>query len=224
LTQAAQKRSESEPQGEVALILAAERLFAQQGIEAVPLRHINLAANQKNMSAAHYHFGSREGLVEAVLMYRLPGLDARRGTLLDAAGSACDVRFCLDTFIRPLLQELAPRPEGNHFIRFMRQYESWCADYDSVRVLTPASVRIYDELERLIGYLPASVRELRIGYLINMVHSVLATAEERLESGELTHDDLPLTAVNLIDMAASALTAPLSADTLALLPDADRGN
>lgn len=204
-------------QGETALILAAERLFAEQGIDAVPLRHINQAANQKNMSAAHYHFGSRDGLVNAVLMYRLPDLDRRRGALLEQDAGPRDVRFYLSAFIRPLVQELMPKPEGNYYVRFMQQYERWRCDYALVRRMTPESVAIYDHLERLIGYLPEAVRRVRIGYLINMIHSVLATAEERLGTGEVTHAEVPLIAANLIDMAAHALTAPLSADTIALL-------
>lgn len=202
---------------ETALILAAERLFAGQGIEAVPLRHVNLAANQKNMSAAHYHFGSREGLIEAVLLYRLPDLDRRRAALLECDAGTKDIAFYLNAFIRPLIQELMPREEGNHYIRFMQQYERWRGDYELVRRLTPASVTIYDQLERQIGYLPVEVRRLRIGYLINMIHSVLATAEERLGTGEVVHAEIELIAANLVDMSASALTAPLSAATMNLL-------
>lgn len=211
------KTHSSLQQGEVALILAAERLFGEQGIDAVALRHVNHAANQKNMSAAHYHFGSRDGLVEAVLMYRLPGLDQRRATLLARETGVKDISFYLNAFIRPLVQELMPRGEGNHYIRFMQQYERWRGDYELVRSLTPASVTIYDELERLISYLPTEVRRLRIGYLINMIHSVLAIAEERLSKGIVNYAEIELIAANLIDMSTSALTAPLSPATINLL-------
>jgi AcrR family transcriptional regulator len=203
--------------GEQALILAAERLFAEQGIEAVALRHVNQAANQRNMSAAHYHFGSREGLVRAVLMYRWPDLDRRRAAMLDRPG-AKDLRFYLEAFVLPLIEELTPRAEGNHYLRFMQQYARFRGDYTFARQFSPAGVAIYDQLERLIGYIPIAVRRLRIGYLINMIHAVLAIAEERLGKGEVSHGEIELTASNLIDMFASALTAPLSAETLELLP------
>lgn len=211
------KAAAAPQQGEVALILAAERLFAEQGIEAVALRHVNSAANQKNMSAAHYHFGSRDGLVEAVLMYRLPGLDQRRGALIAGEGGARDLDFYLNAFVRPLIQELMPRDEGNHYIRYMQQCERWRGDYELVRSLTPASVAIYDELERLISYLPDDVRRLRIGYLINMIHSALAIAEERLSRAIVSHAEIELIAANLIDMSTSALTATLSSATMDLL-------
>lgn len=203
--------------GETALILAAERLFAEHGIEGVALRQVNQAANQKNMSAAHYHFGSRDGLVLAVLMYRWPDLDRRRGELLGSESRIKDVRFYLEAFIKPLVEQLIPRKEGNYYLRFMRHYEKFTGDYELARQMSPAGVAIYDNLERLISYLPEGVRRLRIGYLINMIHSVLATAEERLGKGEIGHADVELLAANAMDMFAAALTAPLSAETIDLL-------
>jgi hypothetical protein len=51
-----------------------------------------------------------------------------------------------------------------------------------------------------------------------MIHSVLAIAEERLGKGEVAASEIALIGANLIDMCVSALTAPLSAATLGLLP------
>jgi AcrR family transcriptional regulator len=217
VTQKANRVSESAAGGETALILAAERLFAEQGIGAVALRHVNQAANQRNMSAAHYHFGSREGLVRAVLMYRWPGLDGRREAMLANRPGPRDLRFYLEAFILPLIEELMPREEGNYYLRFMQQYARFRGDYTFARQFSPAGVAIYDHLERLISYIPAEVRRMRIGNLINMIHAVLAIAEERLCKQELFPGEVGLIASNLIDMIAAALTAPLSADTLGLV-------
>ena len=52
------------------ILLTAERLFAERGIEAVPLRDIGQAADQKNNFAVQYHFGDRENLVRAIAEYR----------------------------------------------------------------------------------------------------------------------------------------------------------
>jgi AcrR family transcriptional regulator len=172
--------------------------------------------------AAHYHFGSREGLVRAVLMYRWPDLDRRRAAMLAERAGTRDLRFYLEAFILPLVEQLEPREEGNYYIRFMQQYERFRSDYSFARQVTPASVEIYDHVERLIGYLPAEVRRLRIGYLINMIHSVLATVEERLGKGEIARGEIALIGANLIDTCAGALTAPLSSDTLELLPTGQR--
>ena len=59
MTQPAQKLTASQQTREE-LILAAERLFSEFGIDAVSLRQINAAAGQRNSSAAHYQFGSKD--------------------------------------------------------------------------------------------------------------------------------------------------------------------
>ena len=67
------------------IILAAERLFGDKGIDAVSLRQINIAAGQKNSSATHYHFGNKETLINAIYDYRMASVNRRRLALLEAA-------------------------------------------------------------------------------------------------------------------------------------------
>lgn len=49
------------------IIRAAERLFAEKGVDGATLLEIAQAAGQKNRSAVHYHFENRRGLIEAIL-------------------------------------------------------------------------------------------------------------------------------------------------------------
>lgn len=49
------------------LINEALRLFSEQGIGAVSIRTIVAAAGAQNLSAVHYHFGNKEGLVTAIV-------------------------------------------------------------------------------------------------------------------------------------------------------------
>ena len=61
----------------LALMRAAEQLFAQQGVDRVSLREIAIAAGQRNVSAATYHFGSKRELIEAILeRHSLPVQDS----------------------------------------------------------------------------------------------------------------------------------------------------
>lgn len=81
----------------------AERLFAEQGVELVPLRQIMLEAGQRNRSALHYHFGSREELVSRLLNLRLREINTVRNRYLDeveAAGLGGDVRAVVEATIR----------------------------------------------------------------------------------------------------------------------------
>jgi 1-hydroxy-2-naphthoate dioxygenase len=72
------------------LLRAGERLFAELGIHQVRLREINALAGQRNSSALHYHFGSREGLVEAILSEHQTAMDHDVRPALDALVASPD--------------------------------------------------------------------------------------------------------------------------------------
>jgi AcrR family transcriptional regulator len=60
---------------------AAERLFAERGIDAVSLRTINAEAGY-SVAALHYHFGTRDGLVRALLQRAQPAMFQQRATMV----------------------------------------------------------------------------------------------------------------------------------------------
>ena len=62
----------------------AERLFAETSIDRVSLREIVRASGQANLSAAHYHFGSRDALIGALLARRIRAINVIRHQWLDA--------------------------------------------------------------------------------------------------------------------------------------------
>ena len=70
------------------LLDVAERLFANQGIDNVSIREIVRASGQSNLSAAHYHFGSREAMVGALLARRIRAINVIRHQRLDALEAA----------------------------------------------------------------------------------------------------------------------------------------
>ena len=97
---------------------AAERLFAEQGIEGPTLREVGAAAGQKNHSAVQYHFGDRQGLLAAVLEPHLDDLDRRRGAMLAslAAGGPPTVDELVDVLILPLASKLED-PSGIRYLQ-----------------------------------------------------------------------------------------------------------
>src|SRR5579863_6004584 len=60
----------------------AERLFGEQGYEATSLRHVIFEAGV-NLAAVHYHFGSKEELLDAVVLRGAVPMNAERLALLD---------------------------------------------------------------------------------------------------------------------------------------------
>ena len=86
----------------------AERLFAQKGHEATSLREITAEA-QVNLSAVHYHFGSKEGLVQAVFTDLTEALNRQRIENLDqlelnANGDPLTARQLVEAYFLPFIQ------------------------------------------------------------------------------------------------------------------------
>src|SRR3954453_7384357 len=102
------------------LLLTAERLFAEHGLAGVSLRQIAVDAGSANNSAVAYHFGSKEGLIQAIFGYRLPQLLQRR-ELLKARLHPGDLRARLEAHLLPVL-ELAESREGS-YLSFLEQLE-----------------------------------------------------------------------------------------------------
>ncbi len=84
------------------LLEATERLIAEKGFDAVSVRDITGLA-KANVAAVNYHFGSREGLLGALLEQRLKPIFIERGERLEALGEAASLRQMLETWVKPLL-------------------------------------------------------------------------------------------------------------------------
>lgn len=69
------------------LLDAAERVLMENGFEGASMRMITAEAGV-NLAAANYHFGSKEGLIEAVFRRRLAWLNEERMRRLDALEAA----------------------------------------------------------------------------------------------------------------------------------------
>ena len=94
------------------LLDAAERLFAERGFEGTSLRAVTQAAGA-SVSAAHYHFGSKEALLHATLLRRVEPVNrarlARLGALEERGGPVA-LEALLDCFLRPALEARGASP------------------------------------------------------------------------------------------------------------------
>lgn len=101
------------------IVDAAERLFAEHGYHAVSLRTI-MGLAQVNVAAAHYYFGSKQNLLQAVLDRRAAPINqARKERLLacmDRNGKVAPVEKILEAYIGPAL-EVCADPGGWLFVR-----------------------------------------------------------------------------------------------------------
>nr|MDT0523993.1 helix-turn-helix domain-containing protein [Streptomyces sp. DSM 41633] len=106
---ATRRRNASGETTRVMLMEVAERLFATRGIEAVTLREIQEAAGQSNTSVISYHFGSRDGLIRALIAHRQRTLGADRQNMLEEMreqGKEADPRAVVWLLVRPLANSI----------------------------------------------------------------------------------------------------------------------
>src|ERR1700754_1055208 len=105
------------------LIAVAERLFAEKRDEGVSLAEINRVARQRHSNACHYHFGSKDGLIQAILDKHVPAISSSRNAMFDAmevtgAGTLGEI---VRAFVRPVAAKLFDPNGGKDFIRFNAQ-------------------------------------------------------------------------------------------------------
>ncbi len=101
----------------------AERLFAQKGFDAVSLRNI-IASAGVNLAAVHYHFGSKQALIHAVIARRLrPINEERLAKLADARANtsrqSMKLERVLECLFRPLFRVQADPKAGPTFARLI---------------------------------------------------------------------------------------------------------
>jgi AcrR family transcriptional regulator len=85
------------------LVDEAARAFAAHGVFTASLIDITRRAGQRNRGALHYHFGSRNGVICAVLERHVDFLAQREGELLKVALAAPDddVKSVVEAIVRP---------------------------------------------------------------------------------------------------------------------------
>ena len=112
----------SQPDTKQRILDAAEHLFARNGYHATSLRGITTTADA-NLAAVNYHFGSKEALLEAVIVRRLDPLNEIRNSQLEAllqkaerAGELPSCREVLRAFVEPTLRLRQQGSEAEDFI------------------------------------------------------------------------------------------------------------
>lgn len=158
------------------ILLTAERLFAERGIEAVPLRDIGLAAGQKNNFAVQYHFGDRENLLQAIAEYRASALmeaNTRLITDLATGGQVPTVGDFVRAFVTALSANL---DEHSHFLPFISRYISERGGYAGLEETVPtgSAAMMQSILLRLLPDHPPSLLDERWEILFTSAVHTLA--------------------------------------------------
>ena len=191
-----------------ALIEAAERLFAEAGVEAVSTRQIGAAIGALNTNVVAYHFGSKEGLIEAVFRHRLPAIDRLRSELvrkLDAAGQSDNLSALLRAFALPLFEQTDSA--GQHsYARFLLGLER--SGMLAARALVRSDFPQTEGLtSRMAALLPPEVRQTA-NFRMRLIFAMLGSALQVIDQEpELSADEARQLFDHAIAMAATAYSA-----------------
>jgi AcrR family transcriptional regulator len=165
---------------------AAEQLFGERGFLGTSLRSVTAEAGV-NVAAVHYHFGSKEALLSAVIGRRIAPVNEKRLKLLDQlearlGSTPPSVEQILETFLVPALELPADMSrDGSNPRRVVGRIYS-----EPVEVIHPlltkqfgALVRRYlVALEQALPELPRSELIWRFHFMIGAMTHVIAGNHE----------------------------------------------
>jgi AcrR family transcriptional regulator len=189
----------------------AERLFAERGYGATSLRSI-IGEAGVNLAAVHYHFRSKEGLLDAVMSRRLEPVNRERLALLDecereAGDGPPDLEKVLEALIAPPLR-VRRDPAFATFARLMGRVLAE-SDMCVIRKHFGQTIeRFMTALRKALPDLPVGELQWRAHFSVGcLAHTLLhrATPVLELESpGQVTTE-------SLVTFIAAGFRAPVPA-------------
>ena len=197
------------------LITAAEKLFAERGIDGVSLREINRASGARNAVAVQYHFEGRDGVVRAIIAKHRPAVEAFRHELLDeyeAAGVA-DLWALAGCLVRPLAAKLADADGGPEYLRIHAELVNATTTAERPAATSSDPRDSIQRWRMLVGPFLGEDAE-RLHRRFTAIRFSAAEIGRRATFGP-RHDDR-LFVSHLIDLVTALLVAPSSEETLRL--------
>ena len=210
--------SERAAEGRARILDAAEELMAERGAFAVSLREINTASGQRNASGVQYHFGGREGLIQALVERHMTVVDARRNALVDALeaeGRTDDVRALVRALVEPLAERLTT-PSGRRYLRILPQLAGH--EEGSFALANRSLVRVGHHLSVCVADLPPRLTAERTAQVASFLLQALADHARRVDEGRgRAPVGRELFVSNLVDVLVVVVSAPASPETRRLL-------
>ena len=190
------------------LLREAGRLFARRGLWQPTVREITAAAGQRNVSALNYHFGSRDGLVAAILEHHGDPTDEARRVRFDAVGPDASSRDLVAALVIPYAAHLAT-PDGRDYLRIVAQLAGRFAGWRSPNPgVGPCLQEILSILENRMSDLPAALRQERVVEMIMLMTVAIAERARVVDSAGAPALDEMTFIENLTDVLLGVLDAP----------------
>lgn len=196
------------------LLRAAEELFAAQGIDGAQIRDIVRLAGQSNPSAVQYHFGSRAGLLDAVMAGRQERAEQVLAPLLAELDEDAGVRELLTALVTSEAALLAD-DRGRRCLRVSAQL----SHETGLRTGVPhpaldatAYGRLIARIDACLGALPRPVRLERLDLALTLIGAALADRARQYLDGTEPLTGEGLFRADLVETTTAFLHAPVGRD------------
>jgi AcrR family transcriptional regulator len=153
----------------------AERLIASQGFAATSLRQI-ISEAQVNLAAVHYHFGSKEELLDQLVLRKVTRVNEEREALLErfereAGGDPVPVEKILAAFFQPMIEAGSRNPQ---FVRLMgRLIAEGLIPSIAEKHFQPTTTRFIAAWRRALPHLPEGELFWRVQFMFGaMSHTI----------------------------------------------------
>ncbi len=202
---------------------AAEELFAAAGYNATSLRAITQAA-EVNLAAVNYHFGGKQGLLEAIYNRRIAPMNKSRIDSLEALEKTwlsrpIPLKDLVQSFVKPALS-MSRDEDGKHFVTLLgRSYmEPNPVLQDQVRsMFSEVSERFATSFARALPYLSRDELYCRMHFMVGVLAYCMSGADlmRMIASSQFLENASSETLINnLVDFVCSGMAAPGSNEEL----------
>lgn len=190
-----------EPDTKQKILDSAEHLFAEEGYHATSLRNITAAA-RVNLAAVNYHFGSKEALLEAVIMRRLGPLNDLRLAQLEEVvqqaendGEIPGCRDVLRCFVEPTLRLRQQGGSAENFITLIGRtlaQPKGLAMTIFMREIEPLMRRLFEALKQSLPELSEKDLFWRLHFCIGSMSHIMRCHERHAMVPPGVDIDLPV--------------------------------
>lgn len=201
------------------IVHAAEEILAEHGLEGLSLRTVTTRASV-NLASVHYYFGSKDGLVTALVREHFTPINIARLNSLDAAiaradGKAPVLDDVVDAFVEPLLVAHVPAadPRASIVRRAVGQMLALPPDFsDNLFRETFGTIasRFHQALSRALPQLSAAEVYWRMNFAVGTLSHLLTHGHilPELSDGNCSLNDLDAARVRVRDFICAGFRLP----------------
>lgn len=170
------------------------------------MRDVVRDAGQGNDSAVGYHFGSRQGLLEAIVAKHVAAMEVHR----EVPPRSIGIRGLVEAIVRPTAALLVTE-DGRDFLRIMEQLADW-SGLDTGRPAPPLRGSVIgtqlEALTRRLGErLGRPLARERVALMVTFLTGALAARARSVETGARQRMAHGRFVDHLADVLTGALTA-----------------